>query len=44
MEYALSTALGRRCGSAMVHRSAEPLYLDSSPSYIFLLHHNIYTT
>jgi hypothetical protein len=41
MEHALSTTLGRRCGSAMVHRPAEPLFLDSSRSYIFLLHHNI---
>jgi hypothetical protein len=34
MEHPLSTALGRRCGSAMVHRPAEPLYINSSRSCI----------
>jgi hypothetical protein len=34
MGHPLSTTLGRRCGSAMVHRPAEPLYINSSRSCI----------
>jgi hypothetical protein len=41
MEHALSTILDRRCGSTIVHRLVEPLYLDSSYSYILFLYYNI---